>query len=84
MPASYEQIQKALMNPTRSELEKIIIMWQFHMLGDFHTALFDAIVRADEDNLDRLAYGFPNEVTGFRMWAYGDLGKRLRAEGLDI
>jgi len=31
----------------------------------FHYFLFEAIRRADEDNLDRLREGFPNEVQAY-------------------
>lgn len=39
---------------------------------------------ADEENLARLARGFPVEVAGFNQWRAGDLGQRLRAAGLGI
>ncbi len=43
--------------------------WQYRMCGDFQTALWDAITRADEDNLDRLASGFPVEVRAYRLFS---------------
>jgi len=67
-----------------TDAEKWIIQWQFRILGDFHTGLFQAISRADEGNLDRLRLGFPDEVDGYKAWAHGDLGTRLRAAGLEI
>ena len=64
--------------------EKAVIKWQFKLNGDFRTALWEAIKRADEGNLDRLALGFPDEVYGFRQWSQGDLGIRLLKAWLDI
>lgn len=45
------------------------LKYQFRLLGSFFTALFDAISRADEDNLDALAKGFPEEVDAYKTWA---------------
>jgi len=70
-----------------SQAEKLIVEWQYGMLGDFRTALFDAITRADESNLDRLALGFHDEVAGYRAWAHGTpykMAEKLREMGLDI
>lgn len=49
--------------------EKFIIEWQYGMLGGFKSALMDAISRADEGNLAKLAIGFPDEVFGFRKFS---------------
>ena len=57
------------------------------MLGGFHTALFFAIEKADDINLERLAKGFPDEVAGYRAWAYNEpysLYRKLKATGLNI
>ena len=85
---STQKIGEFLESPDWTEGEKFIIKWQFnnslHLLGDFKTALIGAIKQADHGNLARLALGFPREVEGFRQWAYGDLGSRLRAAGLEI
>jgi len=43
--------------------------FQFRIAGDFYTALFQAIQQADEDNLERLAKGFPEEVEAYKVWA---------------
>lgn len=64
--------------------EKWVLRWQFGLLGDFQTALADAIKRADYTNLARLELGFPDEVAGFTAWNRGDLGTRLRNAGLEI
>jgi len=50
--------------------EQFIFEWQYHLLGDFRQALIEAILRADKDNLDRLALGFPVEVMGYRAFSY--------------
>ena len=84
MPATYEQIGEFLISPDWTRGEKFIIEWQFGLLGDFRTALMDAIKNADDVNLHLLYRGFPDEVQAFRQWAYGDLGYRLRAKGLII
>lgn len=84
MPATREQIRVALNSPDFTPGEKSVIKWQFHLHGDFKTALWDAIKRADENNLDRLAMGFPLEVEAFRAWAWGNLAGRIRASGLNI
>jgi len=77
-------INDFLSSPEWSSGEKWVISWQFGLLGDFQTALAKAIIQADEENLDRLGLGFPAQVSGFRAWAYGDLGVRLRVAGLGI
>ena len=82
--SQHERITDILANPYWTEGEKFIVEWQFRLLGDFKTALIDAIKLADEGNLDRLELGFPDEVQGFRAWAYGDLGQRLRDAGLEL
>jgi len=64
--------------------EKWVIRWQFGLLGDFQEALSEAIKRADDSNLARLEFGFPEQVAGFTAWSRGDLGTRLRNAGLEI
>ena len=41
---------------------------QFGMGGGFFNALFEAIARADEGNLTKLAAGFPEEVDAYKTW----------------
>ena len=84
MPATREKIAEVLESPHWTLGEKMVVKWQFGLLGDFYAALFNAIKRADEDNLTKLAQGFPAEVGGFIQWSAGDLGHRLRAAGLEI
>jgi len=64
--------------------EKLVIKWQFRLLGDFCQALFQAIALADDDNLELLSRVFPDEVAGYKAWTCGDLATRLRDAGLDI
>lgn len=48
--------------------EDWVYQWQYGYLGDFHSALFDAIKLADEKNLYRLWLGFPDEVNGYKKY----------------
>ena len=48
--------------------EDWIAKWQYGYSGHFHKALFEAICVADEENLDRLSLGFPDEVSGYRKY----------------
>ena len=41
---------------------------QYRWSGDFMNAIFDAIARADEGNLAKLAAGFPEEVDAYKLW----------------
>ena len=85
MPATLEKIHEALgPDSPFTGAEKSVIKWQYGQYGDFYMSLWDAIRKADETNLRRLELGFPVEVAGFRAWAYGDLGERLRAWGLRV
>ena len=85
---SIRQIGEFLESPEWNAGEKFVIKWQFNrslqLLGDFGAALAEAIVRADDSNLTKLALGFPDEVAGFLAWNRGDLGIRLRDAGLEI
>ena len=80
-------ISKILKSNDWTESEKSVVKWQFRLCGDFKTALWEAIIRADEDNLARLRYGFPNEVAGYKAWAWTEpysLATKLREAGLEI
>ena len=48
--------------------ELAVFFWQYRLNGDFKTALWEAITRADTDNLRLLSYGFPVEVEGYRKY----------------
>lgn len=84
MPATRETIGEILKSDQFNESDKWVVMWQFGYLGDFQRLLSSAIKQADENNLRKLAMGFPVEVEGFIRWSQRDLGERLRAAGLDI
>lgn len=43
--------------------------FQFGWSGDFTQALFQAIARADSDNLAKLSEGFPQEVDAYILWS---------------
>jgi hypothetical protein len=78
------QIAEILTSDKWDDSAKWIIKWQFGELGGFETALALAIMRADQDNLERLAKGFPIQVEGFRQWAYGDLARTFHQAGYFI
>ena len=67
-----------------TDSEKWVCHWQFGMLGHFQAALAQCIARADDGNLMALSLGFPVQVSGYRQWTQGGLGKKLRGMGLDI
>lgn len=45
--------------------EREVLDWQYGHCGDFRIALWEAIMRADDSNLERLALGFPDFVRGY-------------------
>jgi len=62
------------------------VQFDFHYAGHFHTALFRAIALADDDNLLRLAKGFPGEAAAYAVWSgqachpvYGSGAEAFRA-----
>lgn len=68
---------KIMDSPELTVGEKLYIKdWQYHLGGSFSTALWQAIGKADESNLLKLALGFPDEVQGFLSWTRGDLYQR--------
>jgi hypothetical protein len=42
--------------------------WQFRVTGGFYSHLFEAISRADEENLAKFALGFPQEVEAYKTF----------------
>jgi len=54
--------------------ERDLIYWQYQKLGGFKTALWSAIEKADNQNMDLLAKGFPEQVEAYRRftgeWGY--------------
>jgi hypothetical protein len=85
MPATYSEILSILNSDKFDDSDKWVVRWQYNMLDEeFDLPLARLIVVADLDNLAKLGRGFPVEVAGFRRWAHGDLGTRLREAGLNI
>jgi len=64
--------------------EKLVIKWQFRLLGDFKESLFQTIARADDANRKRIALGFPAEVNAYNLWTCSNLAERFREAGLAI
>jgi len=50
--------------------EAAVLEWQQGLCSCFKKALWEAITRADEDNLDLLERGFPAEVKGYKLYAF--------------
>jgi hypothetical protein len=84
MPATFQQLHEFLTSPDWTYGEKMIIRWQFRMLGDFETPLLEAIALADAGNLMSLRMGFPEIVDAYLAWTVGPLGDRFRAAGLQL
>ena len=78
----HRRIQAFLSDPNEPAESKAVLKWQWNLYGDFYTALFGAIKRADDENLERLRLGFPVEVRGFVWWNRGGLAKELREKGV--
>ena len=77
-----QKIREFLANPDEAPAAKAVLKWQWRLYGDFYTALWEAIKRADDENLGRLAQGFPVEVKGFLEWNRGNLADELRKKGV--
>jgi len=56
---------------------------QFHFSGSFAHALFTAIELADDQNLERLAQGFPEEVEAYKVWSRVGAEELLNRAGED-
>ncbi len=95
--ATPEQIDKVLSSPEFTEGEKNFVKWQIRQCGGFYRSLWEAIARADYENLTRLGQGFPSEVAAWKSWngawTYGGIGvshgpgslyERLKAAGLEL
>lgn len=62
-------IDMAKFNPDNLDPDELAVFkWQYSLNGDFYTALWEAIKKADDDNLDRIGYGFPIEIQGLRKY----------------
>jgi hypothetical protein len=53
-------------------------------LDGFSENLWEAIAQADDENLAHLAKGFPEEIAAYHCWKRGELGRRLKEDGLNI
>lgn len=73
--------RKLLESPEFTEGEKLYLKFQRNEIGDFYRCLFETIARADVQNLNRLAKGFPEEVAAYIAWSQGDLYDRVKAFG---
>lgn len=85
MPATALDIRNAIQRHQHEPGVESLIKWvcKWHK-SSFYEALWEAIAKADETNLEKLERGFPDEVAAFHDWHYGDLADQLREEGLDI
>ena len=52
--------------------ERFIVDWQYHMAGGFKQALVEAMCRADDTNLAKLALAFPEETEAFILYSRKD------------
>jgi hypothetical protein len=57
---------------TNAELANEIYKYQYNLHGSFKQNLYRLMYSADENNLSRLTYAFPKEVTAFKK--YGRTG----------
>ncbi len=77
------RVREAFASDSWTEGEKQVLRWQWGALGDYDKAFFEeALMRADERNLDRLSLGYPSTVEAFRSWKDGDLATRMRDAGV--
>jgi hypothetical protein len=53
-----------------TEEEKIVYEWQYQLDGGFRHTLMDAIMKADDENLDKLALVYPHHVNGYKRYAH--------------
>ena len=77
-----EAIAFLLNSPTLKETEKKFLM-EVQLCPEsashFWGLLWDAMLRADADNLALLRKGFPEEVAAVEAWKHGNLSERGRA-----
>ena len=77
-------VAEALASGQWTASEKELVKWQFGLLGGFRSALWDALARADDSNLERMARAFPDEVAALSAWRTGDLARRMRVAGVPV
>jgi hypothetical protein len=69
-------------SPSFTEGEKQWARCLCKTTGSFYAALFECVCRADPENRERLALGFPEFVAAGISWMEGDLAIRYTAFGL--
>lgn len=81
-----EAIRSVLVSEAFTKGERELLQTQYPQfpLSDFKAALWDAVYRADVENLKLLALGFPEQVDALRKWRQGQLTERFREAGVDL
>jgi len=51
------------------EEQQALVEWQYRFCGGFKKALWEAIMRADDNNMERLRLGFPVEVAAYLKYS---------------
>ncbi len=72
----------ALSSDDWTEGEQFVLKWQWGMNGGFYTSLIDCMCIADDENLGKLAQGFPSLALAIDSWKKDDLARRLRDANL--
>jgi hypothetical protein len=80
----FDVVQEILKSDRYTVGEKECVQFHLGMLDGFSENLWEAITQADDENLARLAKGFPEEIAAYHCWKRGELGHRLRDDGLNI
>lgn len=80
----FDMVQEILNSDHYTSGEKECVKFHLGMLDGFSENLWEAIVQANDENLARVAKGFPEEIAAFHSWKRGDLCRRLRDDGLNI
>lgn len=80
----FERVQEILNCDRYTAGEKECVQFHLGMLDGFYENLWEAITQADDENLARLAKGFPEEVAAYQDWKRGELGRRLKEDGFSI
>jgi len=66
---------------TKMEKKWLTFQWG-EETSSFRKSLWNVLLLSDEENLERLARGFSEEVLVLRLWRHGDLAKRARDHGV--
>ena len=81
-PRKQQTAREAYEDTSRPLVERLIIEWQKLVVTPFRYNLWRAIENADQDELDKLALGFPEEVHAIRIYRMTWINKKLQEEGL--